>query len=63
MLPRLSVVETATLLLAAGGPLFAEGIIVRRPLVVRVLPATRIERKGVQLLQALQRGYGTGPLL
>jgi hypothetical protein len=38
--PRLSIVETAAVLLARGGPLFAKGIIVRRPWVVGLLQAT-----------------------
>ncbi|MBB3691421.1 cytochrome P450 [Sphingomonas sp. BK580] len=62
-LPRLSVGETVALLLAAGGPLFAKGIIVRRPLVVWLLQATGAERAGAQLLQRLRRRHGDGPVL
>jgi hypothetical protein len=36
-LPKASLGETLAVLIGAGGPLFAKGIIVRRPLVVRML--------------------------
>ena len=62
-LPRISLAETVVLLLSAGGPLFAKGIIVRRPAVVRLLQTTGLERTGVKALQALRRRYGEGPLL
>ncbi|MDB5692234.1 MAG: cytochrome [Alphaproteobacteria bacterium] len=46
----------------AAGPLFAKGLIIRRPFVVRLLRRTGTEGKGVRLLARLRRKYGDGPL-
>jgi cytochrome P450 len=62
-LPRISAAETAALLLAAGGPLFAKGVMVRRPWIVGILQATAAEIGEVKALQALRRRYGAGPLM
>lgn len=62
-LPRLSLAESLALLVAAGGPLFAKGIMVRRPWVVRLLQATGLETLGVRGLQRVRRRYGEGPVL
>jgi hypothetical protein len=61
-LPRLSLAETAAVLLAGAGPLFAKGIIVRRPWVVGLLQATGMEKGAVRVLQALRRRHGGGPV-
>lgn len=62
-LPRITIAETLEVLLGAGGPLFAKGIIVRRPWVVALLHATGIEGAAVTILQKLRRRYGEGPVL
>ncbi|HEX8445448.1 MAG TPA: cytochrome P450 [Sphingomonas sp.] len=62
-LPRMTATETATVLLAVGGPLLAKGVIVRRPWVVRLLQATGAEQASVRRLQDLRRRYGEGPVL
>lgn len=62
-LPRITAGETAWVLAGAGGPLFAKGIIVRRPWVVALLHATGLEGAAVHILQRLRRRYGEGPVL
>jgi cytochrome P450 len=62
-LPRMTLVESLALLAAAGGPLFAKGIMVRRPWVVRLLQATGLEASGVRALQRARRRYGDGPVM
>ncbi|MCC2981346.1 hypothetical protein [Sphingomonas sp. IC4-52] len=59
-LPRLSLLETAAVLVIAGGPLLAKGIMVRRPWVVRLLQATGLEGRAVRLLQEIRRRHGAG---
>ena len=59
----MSLLETASVLIGAGGPLLAKGIIVRRPWVVRLLQATAAEQVAVRLLQAIRRRHGTGPVM
>jgi hypothetical protein len=53
-LPRLSTRETIAVLVAAGGPLLAKGIMIRRPWVVALLQATGTERAGAAILQAVR---------
>lgn len=62
-LPRLSSVETLAVLALAGGPLLAKGVMVRRPLIVRLLQATGLEGGAVTLLQRLRRRHGPGPVM
>ncbi|WP_169715751.1 cytochrome P450 [Sphingomonas mucosissima] len=52
-----------TVLVIVGGPLIAKGIMVRRPLVVRLLQSTGLEGGAVALLQRLRRRYGPGPVM
>jgi cytochrome P450 len=61
-LPRASIAETAAILLLAAGPLFAKGLLLRRPRVVGLLRRTGAEGRGVRLLARLRRKYGDGPL-
>ena len=59
-LPRASLSETAAVLGRAAGPLFAKGVILRRPLVVRALHATGAEMGEVErgmLLAVLERAW------
>jgi cytochrome P450 len=62
-LPCLSTRETIAVLVAAGGPLLAKGIMIRRPWVVALLQATGTERAGVAILQTMRARYGPGPVL
>ena len=50
-------------LVQAGGPLFAKGIILRRPTIVRWLQASGLERLGVATLQRLRARHGAGPAI
>jgi cytochrome P450 len=61
-LPRASLADTLAILLLAAGPLFAKGLILRRPKVVGLLARTGVEEGGVRLLARLRRKYGEGPL-
>ncbi len=58
---RLSWAESMAVLVQAGGPLFAKGIILRRPVIVRWLQATGLERPGVAALQRVRARHGEGP--
>ncbi len=60
---RLSWIESMATLAQAGGPLFAKGIILRRPTIVRWLQASGLERLGVAALQRLRARHGAGPAI
>lgn len=60
---RLSWIESVATLLQAGGPLFAKGIILRRPTIVRWLQASGLERLGVAALQRVRARHGSGPAI
>jgi cytochrome P450 len=62
-LPKANLAETLAVLAAAIGPLFAKGVILRRPKVVKLLARTGAEDGGVRLLARLSDKYGGGPLL
>ena len=62
-LPRITAAESLSVLLAVGGPLIAKGVIIRRPLVVRLLQASGAEKTGIRVLQDLRRRYGDGPVM
>ena len=61
-LPRASLRETLAILLFAAGPLFAKGLILRRPRVVAAVARSDAEGRGVRLLARLRLKYGEGPL-
>ena len=58
---RLTWIESLSTLVQAGGPLFAKGIILRRPMIVRWLQATGLERRGIAAIQRLRGRHGEGP--
>lgn len=62
-LPRATLRETAAVLGQAVGPLFAKGMFVRRPGVVRLLHDTGAELAEVRALQALRARHGPGPVM
>ncbi|MBV8686718.1 MAG: cytochrome P450 [Alphaproteobacteria bacterium] len=61
-LPKASPADTLRILLLAAGPLFAKGLIRRRPAMVRFLARTDAEARGIALLARLRAKYGEGPL-
>jgi cytochrome P450 len=62
-LPRATLLETLAVLLKVVGPVFAKGVIIRRPAVVAIAARLGGEQAGIRLLQRLRRKYGEGPLL
>lgn len=62
-LPRATFRETAAVLGRSVAPLIAKGVIVRRPLVVRLLHDTGAELGEVRALQALRARHGPGPVM
>jgi cytochrome P450 len=62
-LPKATLLETLAVLLQVVGPVFAKGVIVRRPAVVAIAARLGVEQAGIRLLQRLRRKYGEGPLL
>jgi len=61
-LPQASLRETLAVLLFAAGPLFAKGLILRRPRVVAAVARSDAEARGIRLLARLRLKYGEGPL-
>ncbi|WP_141243899.1 cytochrome P450 [Sphingomonas lenta] len=62
-LSRATIRETAAVLGQAVGPLFAKGMFVRRPSIVRLLHDTGAELAEVRALQALRARHGPGPVM
>lgn len=61
-LPKASLRETLAVLLFAAGPLFAKGLILRRPRTVAAIARSDAEGRGIRLLARLRLKYGEGPL-
>lgn len=61
-LPKASLRETLAILLFAAGPLFAKGLILRRPRIVAAAARSDAEGRGIRLLARLRLKYGEGPL-
>lgn len=61
-LPWASVVDTVRVLGGVVLPLLQRGVIVRRPLMTRLVDRLEADRKAVRLLQDLRHRYGRGPL-
>ncbi|MAL98192.1 MAG: cytochrome P450 [Alteromonadaceae bacterium] len=62
-LPKATLAETITIATQVFGPLFAEGVIIRRPAVLRLADKLDLNRRGVDRIQELRNKYGDGPLL
>ncbi|MBC3192291.1 cytochrome P450 [Pseudonocardia sp. C8] len=61
-LPVLSPADTARLLGSGLGPIVAQGVIARRPLVVAAAGKAGTDDRSVRLLQELRDRYGDGPV-
>ncbi|MEU4578517.1 cytochrome P450 [Nonomuraea sp. NPDC023979] len=61
--PRANAAETLRLGLTLVLPALAQGVIVRRPLMVRLAALTRADDRAVRLLARLRARHGDGPLL
>src|SRR3954454_7635977 len=62
-LPRLSVRDTGGVLADVVMPLFARGVIIRRPRVVGLLDRMDADARAVRRLRDLRSRYGDGPVL
>jgi len=62
-LPRASAADTAAFALDVFLPVFAKGVIVRRPRVEGLWARTGIEDRGVRRMQRLRDRYGPGPVM
>jgi cytochrome P450 len=62
-LPRVSARDTAGVMADVVMPLFARGVIVRRPRVVGMLDRADADRRAVRRMQRLRARYGDGPVL
>jgi cytochrome P450 len=62
-LPRLTSAEALRLGLTLALPTVAQGVIVRRPLMVRLAALTGADGRAVRLLDRLRAKHGDGPLL
>ncbi|MFL6856498.1 MAG: cytochrome P450 [Allosphingosinicella sp.] len=61
-LPKARLADTLRVALLAAGPLFAKGLLLRRPAMLHGLARSGAEARGVALLARLRRRYGDGPL-
>jgi cytochrome P450 len=62
-LPRASALDTAAAMSDVVLPLFARGVIVRRPRVVGMLDRMDADRRAVRRMQRLRARYGDGPVV
>lgn len=62
-LPHASIMDTARILAAVVVPTVAEGVIVRRPPVLRLAAKLDLDRRANQMLHRMRDRYGPGPLL
>lgn len=62
-LPQATLAETFNITAQVFGPLFAEGVIIRRPRVLQLADKLDLNGSAVQQMQALREKYGDGPLL
>lgn len=61
-LPTASAAETAQVLGGAVGPILAQGVIARRPWVVKVAGQLGTDGRGVRMLDDLRARHGAGPV-
>jgi cytochrome P450 len=61
-LRRASVADTAKVALAVVGPMLAQGVIRRRPRVVRLAQRLDLDHRSAALMRRLRARYGDGPL-
>jgi hypothetical protein len=59
--PRASARDTAAVMADVVMPLFARGVIVRRPRIVGALDRLDADRRAVRRIQWLRSAYGEGP--
>lgn len=62
-LPRASLLDSAAFGLEVFLPIFAKGVIVRRPPMLALAERTHIEDRSLRRMQRLREKYGRGPLM